>query len=570
MKLKKNCHEAKKELNYSLAFLKDFDKSGWDDMSSKLIRGTFILTLGTFISKFLGLFYVIPFYSIIGGEDAASLYQYGYVPYTIFISIATAGVPLAVSKYIAKYNALEEYAVGRKLFKSGLVLMTITGFAAFALMYIFAPNFAQMVITSEEQIYSVEEVATVIRAVSFALIIVPFMSLMRGFFQGHQSMGPSAVSTVIEQIARIIFLLAGAYVVLNVLNGTVVTAVSVATFAAFVGAVFSLLVLFWYWWKRKPHFDQMLAQDKGKVNVSLLDMYREIIVYAIPFIFVGIAIPLYQMIDMVTFNRAMEEIGLAKSADAAFGVLNFSSQKLVIIPVSLATAFAMTLVPLVTSSFVSGDHSKVKNQLDQTFQVLLFLTVPAAIGISLLAEPFYTVFYEHSELGTDVLRVYAPVAIVFALFSVTAAILQGINEQRFTVFSLLVGILLKLSLNIPLIKMFETEGAIYATAIGYTASILINLLVIRHYANYSLTSVAGSLLRILLFNVIMSITVLAVYFAVTPWLDEGSKVQATILIIICAGIGAAVYFYLSIRTKLADQLFGTRLDRFKKKLRIRG
>ncbi len=84
-------------------------------MSSKLIRGTFILTLGTILSKVLGLIYVIPFYAIIGGKEQAALYQFGYVPYSIFISIATAGVPLAVSKYIAKYNALEEYAVGRKL-----------------------------------------------------------------------------------------------------------------------------------------------------------------------------------------------------------------------------------------------------------------------------------------------------------------------------------------------------------------------------------------------------------------------------------------------------------------------
>ncbi|MDP4087426.1 MAG: oligosaccharide flippase family protein, partial [Bacillota bacterium] len=86
-------------------------------MSSKLLRGTFILTIGTILSKILGLFYVIPFYQIVGNKGTL-LYNYSYTPYTIFISIATAGVPLAVSKFISKYNSLEEYAVGRKLFKS--------------------------------------------------------------------------------------------------------------------------------------------------------------------------------------------------------------------------------------------------------------------------------------------------------------------------------------------------------------------------------------------------------------------------------------------------------------------
>ncbi|WP_203361437.1 polysaccharide biosynthesis protein [Bacillus sp. REN10] len=536
-------------------------------MSSKLIRGTFILTLGTFISKFLGLFYVIPFYSIIG-EESVALYQYGYVPYTIFISIATAGVPLAVSKFIAKYNSLGEYAVGRRLFKSGLLLMSLTGVVAFAIMYLCAPFFAKLVVLNKEQLYSLQDVTYVIRAVSFALIIVPFMSLMRGFFQGHQSMGPSAVSTVVEQIARIAFLLVGAYVVLNVLNGDVVTAVGVATFAAFIGAAFSLFVLFWYWRKRKKHFDELLKQDKGKAQVSLVQIYQEIILYAIPFVFVGIAIPLYQLIDTVTFNRAMGAVGQAKSSDVLFGILNFSAQKIMIIPVSLATAFSMSLIPHITTSFVSGDLNHVKKQLNQTFQILLFLTIPAVIGIMLLADPFYAAFYEQSKIGADILFTYAPVAILFAMFTVTAAILQGINEQRFTMFSLLLGILLKLTLNIPLIKLFETDGAIYATAIGYGASIIVNLFVIKHYANYSLRSISRKIAQILLFNLMMALAVFSVYSLMSPLFNMESKVQATILIGICAVIGAVVYFFLSIRAGLTDVLFGSKLDRLKKKMKL--
>ncbi|OKL36195.1 putative polysaccharide biosynthesis protein [Domibacillus mangrovi] len=538
-------------------------------MSSNLIRGTFILTLGTFISKFLGLFYVIPFYKIIGGDEAAALYSYGYVPYTIFISIATAGVPLAVSKYIAKYNAIEEYAVGRKLFKSGLVMMMMTGLIAFAVMYSFAPFFAQLSLSGEETTYTIDQVATVIRAVSFALILVPFMSLTRGFFQGHQTMGPSAVSTVVEQVARIVFLLAGAYIVIHVLGGSVVTAISVATFAAFIGAIFALLVLVWYFFKRKKHFDKLLEKDKGEADVSLVGMYSEIVLYAIPFVFVGIAIPLYQLIDQVTFSRAMSEIGLEGQAVAAFGVLNFSTQKLVIIPVSLATAFAMALVPMMTSSFVKGDHHTVKRQLDQTFEVLLYLTIPASVGIALLAEPLYTVFYEHSELGTDVLRVYAPVAILFALFSVTAAILQGINEQRFTILSLLTGILVKLSLNIPLIKMFETEGAVYATALGFGSSIMINLFVIRYFAGYSLRSIGKKISMIVLFNGVMSIVVLSLYGLLSLVLSTASLWPSFLMIIICGVAGAIVYFALSSKTGLLDTLFGSRLDGIKRKLRLK-
>jgi O-antigen/teichoic acid export membrane protein len=536
-------------------------------MSSKLLRGTFILTLGTIISKVLGLFYVIPFYDIVGYKGTA-LYQFSYVPYTIFISIATAGVPLAVSKFVAKYNALEEYAVGRKLFKSGLVVMLTTGVLSFLALYMLAPLLSELVIRDKDQVASVEEVITVIRAVSFALIVVPFMSLIRGFFQGHQSMGPSAVSQVVEQIVRIIFVLAGAYVVLHILDGKLVTAVSVATFAAFIGAIGSLIVLIWYWIKRKPYLDELLVHDKGTVHISLGQIYKEVFIYAAPFVFVGIANPLFQLIDQLTFNRAMVEIGLAKQTDYAFSVLNFESHKLVIIPVSLATAFSLTLVPSVTKAFVEGNRKDLFRQLNQTFQVLLFLTLPAVVGLSLLAEPFFTVFYEHKELGTEVLRAYAPVAILFALYSVTAAILQGINEQRFTILALLVGLLIKLSLNIPLIKILETNGAVLATALGYGVAIMINMYVIRKFARYPFRFVIRRMILIIIFTAIMFVGAFITYRLLILVLSPESKIESLVIIAVCALVGAAIYGYLAFRSKLVYLLFGERAEKMKQKLRL--
>lgn len=537
-------------------------------MSSKLLRGTFILTIGTIISKVLGLFYVIPFDAIVG-KEGTTLYQYSYVPYTIFLSIATGGIPLAISKFISKYNAIEEYGIGRKLFKSGLLIMLITGVVSFLILFFSAPSLADMVIRDTDQITKAEDVVTVIRAVSFALIIVPFMSLCRGFFQGHQSMGPTAVSQVVEQIVRIAFLLAGAFIVLYVMNGEVVGAVSVATFAAFVGAIGGLLVLLWYWIKRKPHLDELLLHDKGTLDISLKDMYKEILLYATPFVFVGIANPLFQFIDQITFNRAMVEIGLAKESDFAFSALNFYSHKLVIIPVSLATAFSLTLVPNITKSFMENDRLGLNQQMNQTFQVILFLTLPAVTGLSLLAEPVYTAFYGHDLLGTEVLRYYAPVAILFALFSVTAAILQGINEQRFTVFSLLFGLFIKLSLNIPLIKLFETKGAILATTLGYIAAVMINLFVIKKYTSYSFKIVWRRSLLIFLFTIVMAIGTGVVYYLLSTFLTPQSVFEAILMVILSAVIGVLIYGYLGMRSKLVNVLFGNKVDKLKQKLRLK-
>lgn len=537
-------------------------------MQSKLLRGTFILTLGTILSKVLGLIYVIPFFQIVGREGT-TLYQFSYVPYTIFISIATAGVPLAVSKFISKYNALEEYAVGRKLFKSGLVIMLATGFVSFLIMYLSAPLLAEMSVGDKDA--DLAQVTTVMRALSFALIVVPFMSLIRGYFQGHQSMGPSALSQVVEQIVRIAFVLLGAFAVLHIFNGKMVTAVSLATFAAFIGAIGSLFVLFWYWVKRKPYLDELLTHDRGTVDVSLKEIYKEILIYAFPFVLVGIANPLFQAIDQVTFKKAMVAIGHTSTiAKEYFSILNFESHKIVIIPVSLATAFSLTLVPSITKAFIEGHRESLNRQLNQTFQVLLFLTLPAAIGLSLLAEPVYTVFYQHDLLGAGVLRAYAPVAILFALYSVTAAILQGINEQRFTVLSLLVGLLVKLSLNIPLIKAMEIQGAVLATTLGYSAAIIINIIVIKIYSRYQFKLVWRRSLLIAIFAGLMWICTEAAYKVLLLFLSPDSKIESLIIILISALAGASIYFYLGLKSGLARRLFGERLDRLMGKLRLKG
>lgn len=539
-------------------------------MSSKLLRGTFILTLGTFISKFLGLFYVIPFFALVGKEGTA-LYNYAYIPYTIFISIATAGIPASVSKFISKYNSIEEYAVGRRLFKSGLILMAISGVVSFILLYISAPLIASAVIKDNADFLSRhEDVITVIRAVSFALIIIPFMSIIRGYFQGHQSMGPTAVSQVVEQIVRIAFVLAGAFVVLKVMHGSLVTAVSFSVFAALIGGLGGLAVLLWYWYKRKPYLDELLLQDKGTVEVSVKEIYKEILLYSIPFVLVGIANPLFQFIDQLTFNSTMLSIGVAgKEAEYAFSILNFQSHKLVIIPVSLATAFSLSLVPAITKSFTEQDRAGLNRQLNQTFQVLMFLTLPAAVGLSLLAEPMYTVFYEHDILGAEVLRAYAPVAMLFALYAVTAAILQGIDAQKFNILSLLVGILIKLSINIPLIKMMETKGAILATALGYGVAILINLLVIKHFSKYRFRLVVRRGLLIIIFTAIMYFVTKLTYTGVSLFLSPDVKMEALLQVIICALVGAGLYFYLGMRSRLMNFLFGNRVDKIKQKLRLR-
>lgn len=526
---------------------------------SKLLRGTFILTAGTFFIKFLGMIYTFPFFALVGTQGSA-LYSYGYVPYTLFISIATAGVPLAVAKFVSKYNAIEEYETSRRLFHASQLLLICTGFFAFLVLYCIAPLIAPLMLPKDTHGNSVEDVVGVIRIVSTALIFVPSQSLYRGFFQGHQSMGPTTVSQLFEQVVRIVFTLVGSYLILKVFGGTITQAIGLSTLAATLGAIGGLLILFWYWKKRKSHLDELLPKSKGNINPTNMEMFKELFSYSIPYVFVGLAIPLYQLIDQFTYNRTMESIDLKDIAETTYVMFSFTSHKLVMIPVSLATAFGLTLVPAITEAFVNKNHKKLHSQITQTYQVVFFLTLPAVVGISVLAEPMYSAFYEKSQLGGQILGFYAPVALLYSLFTVNVAILQGIDKQRYAIKGLIYGVVIKIILNIPLIKLFQTEGAILATALGYMFSIGYNFYFIKKHANFSFNRV----LRRILFMIILSGIMAGAVFIVEQFLGiwftyKDGRLISMILVLIGAAVGAVVYLGVAYKLNLFEIILGTRI-----------
>ncbi|MBM7646494.1 O-antigen/teichoic acid export membrane protein [Scopulibacillus daqui] len=522
-----------------------------------MLRGTFILTVATFLSKFLGLIFVVPFNALVGSSGTA-LYSFGYTPYAIILSLSTMGVPLAVSKFVSRYNAMGDYLTGRRLFRSGLKFMTITGILGFLILYFMAPFIARLS-SIEGSDYS--DVTTVIRVTSVALIIVPAMSLIRGYFQGFQSMGPTALSQVIEQLVRTIFILVSAFLVIVVFQGSVTTAVALATFASFVGAVFGLLVLIRYWQKRKAQLDAYVEQSTVKSNLSLSEMYRELIAYAIPFVAVGIAMNLYQAIDQFTqrFFSIFHHYTYNELV-SIMGNLLMNDQKLVMIPVSLATALALSVVPAVTKSFAEGNRDEVQRKTTQALQLVLYLTIPAAAGMSILGYTIYGMLYDFKEIviGGYILRWYAPTAILFALFSVTASILQGINWQKVTIFSLLVGVLIKLILNPLFIMWFGMAGPILATNIGYIASVAINMMAITRATGYEYSFIIKRFLLISIFTIVMLIVVKLILL-LSGGTIPNSRWHATFVSIIAVIFGGGVYGVLSFRSGLARQVLGRRV-----------
>ncbi|PEB54289.1 transporter [Bacillus pseudomycoides] len=451
---------------------------------SPFLRGTLFLTMATMISKMLGFIYVIPFTAMVGTSGYV-LYTYAYRPYTIMLSIATMGLPLAVSKMVSKYDQLNDYHTVKRVLKSGVVFMVLMGIVSFLALYLMAPYLAKIVIDGNDQTgNSMTAVTYNIQIVSFALLIVPVMSLLRGFFQGFQSMGPSAVSVVIEQFFRVLTILIGSFVILYVLKASVSLAVGVSTFGAFMGAVAGLIVLSGYYMRRRKYLKQKEITSIPQTTKSFFLLYKELFTYSIPFVVVSLAIPLYQTIDTFTINKLLIQVGYVQGEAEKINAIIGLVQMVVLIPVSVATAFSMSLVPEMTKAYTAGNEQLLYKHFTKTNLLVVGITIPAAIGMMVLAKPVYTLLFgagNDPNMGSVILQYYAPACILFSLFTVTAAMLQGINQQQKTIIGLMIGIIIKVVLNITLLPYLDYTSFIIATYAGYTISVSFNLWMLSKY-----------------------------------------------------------------------------------------
>lgn len=209
---------------------------------SSFVEGTFIATFAIVFTKILGMLYVIPFYAMVGVQGSA-LYAYAYNIYIIFLDISSAGLPIAISKIINEYNTLGMMDAKVRAYHIGKNIMTFLAVAIFIILMVFAPQISHLLLGDLSGGNTIEDVALAIRCVSFAILIVPFLSVIKGYLQGHNVINISSYSQVIEQIVRVSIILGGTYFILHVLHGTVTQAVCLSVFGAFISGLVAYLFI---------------------------------------------------------------------------------------------------------------------------------------------------------------------------------------------------------------------------------------------------------------------------------------------------------------------------------------
>ncbi|QST02668.1 polysaccharide biosynthesis protein (plasmid) [Pontibacillus sp. ALD_SL1] len=529
---------------------------------NNLLKGTAILTASQYLSKLLGFLYIIPFIALIGTKGYI-LFEYAYKPYTIMLSMATLGVPLAISKFVSKYNELKEYKTAKRLFKMAVVFALLSGGVSCLALYSLAPSVAPLLIDEGSVTGNTKgDIIYVIRMISFALILVPLMAVIRGYFQGHGAMIPTAVSQTLEQLVRVTFILAATFFILETDGGELTKAVGMATFAATVGALAGLLVLLWYLkaWKKRldpyPEPHEMVHTARSK-----RELMGEMITTALPFVIIGLALPLYQLIETFTVNKPLMEAGYSQLEAETVNSLIALAQKLILIPVGLSTAFGLALLPAITKAHTAGEKGIVHHHMTKTFQVLLFVLVPTTFLFMTGADDLFGIMFglENQEAGGRIMMWYAPSMILYSFYIVTASMLQGLNREKFAILALLIGVFLKLLLNPYFVMTFEAVGTILTTNIGFLVSIGLHLWWLRKQAQYPFRKIvfqSGTIMVVGFLSTVVGFLLMALFTFITG--DQETIVMNLIRILILGGSVMTVYVVASMKTGILFQLMGSR------------
>lgn len=534
------------------------------------VEGTFIATFAIIIVKVLGALYVIPFYRIIG-ESGGALYSYAYNVYNLFLNISTAGIPIAISKIISEYNTLEMYEAKERAYKLGRNIILIISVIAFFMLFVFSKEFASLILGEIKGGNTLDDVSFVIKCVSFCLLIIPFLSVSKGYLQGHKYITPSSISQVIEQVVRIAVLLMGSYIVINVLNKSVTLGVGVSVFAAFVGGCSAYLYIKIKMIKNKSAFPTKDTKD----NVSNKEILKKIFKYSIPIIIVSVATDIYSLTDMTLVVRTSYKLGYtAKEAELIASIISTWAPKICMIINAVAIGMGTSLIPHMVSSYTKKDYTSSNKRFNEALRIIIVSTLPLAVGLAFLSGPVYTLFYGNNTYGTLILR-YTSISSFFAsIYIVISLSLQSLNKFKTVYVSSIMGFLINALLDVPLMHLFNLMGleafygAILATILGYVFSYIYSLTSLKKSMNFNYSETLDTIKKVFLPIISMFIVLLILNLFVE--LPTNGIMKMCLVLSLYTLLGAFVYLGISYKTGLLYEVFGKDyVDKLLRKLHLK-
>ena len=438
----------------------------------KFLHGAMILTLAGLVVKIIGSVNRILLSRLLGGEGIG-LYQMAYPVYLLLLAISSAGIPVAISIVVSRYLAKDDVGNVRRVFHLSLRLMSLLGLGL-ALALVLAAGWLvdSGIIKDGRAYYSLVALAP---AVFFGTVLASF----RGLFQGHQLMTPPAVSQILEQFIRVVTMVVLAYALLP--YGLEYAAAG-AAFGAVPGSLMGMVVLgcFYRYYRKRWLAEAELKPCKEELSSTQL--VKELLLLALPVSCANVLVPVTNSIDVLLVPGYLIESGFTvEQATTLFGYLAGMAQPLLLLATIPTMSLATSLVPAIAEAYTLKRPDVVEAKASTAMKLCCLITVPAAVGMAVLAEPISLLLYGTAKAGTAIMH-SAPSLWFLGLHQVTTGMLQGMGHSNLPMAHMLVGIIAKLFAVCQLTNAaWNIAGAAWATNINFGLTALLNILVLRYY-----------------------------------------------------------------------------------------
>lgn len=530
---------------------------------AQMLRGTAWLTASNFISRLLGAIYIIPWYIWMGtyAATANGLFTMGYNIYAWFLLISTAGIPVAVAKQVAKYNTMQEEEHSFALIRSFLGFMTVLGLAFALILYLFAPWLADLSGVGKDLI-------PIMQSLAWAVLIFPSMSVIRGFFQGMNNLKPYAMSQIAEQVIRVIWMLLATFIIMKLGSKDYLSAVTQSTFAAFVGMVASFAVLLYFLYKEGLLQKVFETRDKIDSKGLLVDTIKE----AIPFIITGSAIQLFQILDQMTFINSMKWFTNYSNEDLVVMFFYFSANpnKITMILISVGVSIGSVGLPLLTENYVKGDLPAASRLVQDSITMLFLFLIPATVGVVMVGEPLYTVFYGKPDGLAMGLFVFAVLqSTILGLYMVLSPMLQAMFRNRKAVLYFIYGSLAKIVLQLPSIAIFHSYGPLISTTIGLIIPIVLMYREICRITGARRKVILKRTILVTILTLVMFILVGFLQWLLRFIFQPTGRFWSFLYVALIGTIGGGLYGFMTLYTRLLDKVIGqAKADQLRARLKL--
>ncbi len=528
---------------------------------NSFVEGTIIATLAIVIVKILGMLYVIPFYKIVG-SDGGALYSYAYNIYLIFLGISSAGLPNAISKIISEYHTLGYHDAKVRAYYLGKKIVSFISIIAFLILFILAEEIGKFIIGDLSGGNTYQDIAFVIRCVAPAVLVIPFLSITKGYLQGHKYVTPSSVSQLIEQIVRIFVILVGSYVTLKVWNSSLSLAIGIAVSGAAVGGFCAYLYLKHVLHKNKEVLE---ATEKKEEQITNKDIAKKIVKYAIPFIIINIVTNVYNFTDQILVLRTLEYLQYpAKDIEFIASAISTWSPKICMVINAMAMGMTVSLIPSIVSDYTKKEMKSVEEKINRSISMVIFISLPLVLGIVILAKPVWYVFYNQNAYGSLILSFAVCSALLANIYMILSTICQSLNKIKLVYIVSITGFLLNGILDVPMMLLMNALGyeafigSIISSIIGFGVSVLIGLISLHHTEKIKYTKMIREVLKTMVPATLMVVVLVLFNLFHFPY---DTHVKAILKIGFYALVGGSIYIGVSYKMGLLDDILGKEMMR---------